>query len=187
MGEQKRHWLLTVHDEHLKKWNVVKDEFHDPHSCVQFEQIFAETKAVRYACGQTEACPQTGKIHQQIYVEFKDSLRLSQVVKLFPSHAEPRLGTRTDAREYCMMETYNGKSKGKVAHSEWQCGTWRQDVEGRTMTQKKRILQYICEQGMTPVDIALQDPEAYFTHWRSIDALYNAYAHSMVHSHLGMT
>jgi hypothetical protein len=169
MGEQKRHWILTVHDEHLKKWDIVNQLQNT------IEDYFAQCKAVRYACGQTEACPQTGKIHQQIYVEFKDSLRLSQVVKLFPSHAEPRLGTRTDAREYCSKETYNGKSKGKLAGSDWEVGTWRQDVEGRSQTQKQRILQYICVQGLTPADIAKLDPEAYFSHWRNIRALYNAF------------
>lgn len=175
MGEQKRHWLLTVHDEHLKKWEEYQARSYSHPQNLVFEQLFAECKSVRYACGQTEACPQTGKIHQQIYVEFKDSLRLSQVVKLFPSHAEPRLGTRTDAREYCSKETYNGKSKGKLAGSDWEVGTWRQDVEGRTQTQKQRILQYICVQGLTPADIAKSDPEAYFSHWRNIHALYNAF------------
>jgi hypothetical protein len=167
MGEQKRHWLLTVHDEHLKKW--------EPHGLMgtSLEQVFAECKAVRYACGQLEKCPETGTLHHQIYVEFGESLRLSQVTKLFPSHAESRLGTRTDAREYCTSDTYRGKDKGQIGES-WEVGHWRQDIAGRSETQKARIIRYIVAEGLTPEGIALCDPEAFFSHYRAIRALYMA-------------
>ncbi len=168
MGEQKRHWLLTVFEKHFRKMDL-NQNFDS-----SLESTFAACRKVRYASGQLEKCPTTGTLHHQIYVEFNESLRLSQVVKLFPSNAEPRLGTRTDAREYTTSEKYNGKLKGKIG-DHWEVGTWRQDVEGRTMTQKARIIQAICANGMTPKDIAQSDPEAFFSHYRAIEALYAAF------------
>ena len=169
MGEQKRHWMLTVHEGHLAKWDAI-----GAINSERIEGAFAACKKVRYACGQLEKCPTTGTLHHQIYVEFNESLRLSQVVKLFPSNAEPRLGTRTDARDYCTSEKYNGKDKGKIG-DHWEVGTWRADLEGRTKSQKARIIDYICNQGLEPRDIAKLDPEAYFSHWRSIQALWSGY------------
>ncbi len=74
-----------------------------------------------------------------------------------------------------MSEKYNGKDKGRLPDTVWEIGTWRQDVEGRTMTQKARIIQAICANGMTPKDIAKSDPEAFFSHYRAIEALYAAF------------
>ena len=169
MGEQKRHWMLTAYDGHLKNWTDLPLSLSD----FPLEETFAECKSVRYACGQLETCPDTGRLHAQLYVEFSESLRLAQVIKLFPSNAEPRLGTRTDAREYCTSEVYRGKPKGKVG-DHFEVGHWRQDTEGRTESQKTRILRYICQEGLTPNDIAVRDPEAFFSHYRSIRALYAA-------------
>lgn len=170
MGEQKRHWMLTVFEKHFRKFDDLPHDIFE----LPLESTFAACKKVRYACGQLEKCPTTGTLHHQIYVEFNESLRLSQVVKLFPSNAEPRLGTRTDARDYCTSEKYNGKDKGKIGNH-WEVGTWRADLEGRTKSQKARIITYICTEGLEPADIAKQDPEAYFSHWRSIQALWAAY------------
>jgi len=160
MGEQKRHWMLTVHDEHLKKWTTTP------------EAALSQCKSVRYACGQLER-GEEGTLHYQLYVEFSESLRLAQVIKLFPSHAESRLGTRTDAREYCTSEIYRGKPKGKEG-DHFEVGHWRQDTEGRTESQKARIIRYIVAEGLQPNDIALRDPEAFFSHYRSIRALCSA-------------
>ena len=173
MGEQKRHWLLTVHDEHLKKWtDILPTTLELEAKTNQLEQLFANCKKVRYACGQLER-GEEGTLHYQLYVEFSESLRLAQVIKLFPSHAEPRLGTRTDAREYCTSEVYRGKPKGKVG-DHFEVGHWRQDTEGRTESQKARIIRYIVAEGLQPNDIAIRDPEAFFSHYRSIRALYAA-------------
>lgn len=137
-------------------------------------KAIADDSRNRYVCGQVEKCPTTDRLHGQMYTEWKQSLRLSELVKAAPSHAEARKGTRTDAKNYATLSVYKGKDKGQMA-SLPAFGEWRVDKEGETeMTQKERAIHYIVEDGLTPTEIAFRYPLVYFTHSHNIQRLYNA-------------
>lgn len=173
MSEQKRHWLHTVHSGHLEL---------DPKHTLQefidamngwFENLTKDTR-LRFLCGQVEQCPETGTYHGQMYSEWKKSLRFAELIKVAPSHAEYRKGTRTEARDYCSSSIFNGKEKGKVADLPAH-GEWRPDSEasGKKPTQKERAIHYILE-GLTPQEISWKDPLVYFTHHYAIHRLWEA-------------
>lgn len=60
----------------------------------------------------------TGTRHVQAYLEFKNSVRVSTIVNYFVElgfnapHVEPRRGSADQARQYCMVDVYDGKPKG---------------------------------------------------------------------------
>lgn len=174
MAEQKRHWLHTVHAGHLG--------LEDGHSLQEFidgmnawcSKLRDDTR-LRYMCGQVEECPDTGTLHGQMYTEWNKSLRLSELIKAAPSHAEYRKGTRTDAKDYCTLSVYDGKDKGKIADLP-AFGEWREDTEGRTKreSQKELAIHYLVNEGLTPNQIAAKDPLVYFTYHYAIEKLYAA-------------
>lgn len=173
MAEQKRHWLHTVHSGHLGlELGHTLQEFIDGMNG-WVENLIQDTR-LRYLCGQVEKCPETGTFHGQMYTEWKKSLRFAELIKVAPSHAEYRKGTRTEARDYCTSSVYGGKEKGKLADLP-AFGEWRPDAEASTkrVTQKEQAIHYILE-GLTPTDIALKDPLVYFTHHYAINRLWEA-------------
>lgn len=59
----------------------------------------------KYIVYQREVCPTTKKEHWQGYVEFENGRSLASLKKQWPSvHLEPRKGTQTQARKYCMKD-----------------------------------------------------------------------------------
>ena len=63
-------------------------------------------EGVRYIVVGHEVCPDTGKKHQQAYIEFLKGQRMSAVKKIFGEkcHCERRMGTVEQAVEYCKKE-----------------------------------------------------------------------------------
>jgi len=64
-----------------------------------------EDHRFEYCVYQAEQCPDTGNIHLQGFIIFKRSIRWTSVKKLCNDntmHLEIRLGTRVQARDYCM-------------------------------------------------------------------------------------
>lgn len=168
-GTQKRHWVATVHFAHLG--------LDDTHGEEEFTSALREVwngldrdTRLRYACGQLER-GDGGRLHAQVYCEFTQSLRRTQVEKVLPGHLEPRTGTRQQARDYCR------KADTRVAALA-DLGEWRaergDDGFGKGIGPKARALQMVVQEGMTPREIAAQDPEAYFTFHRAINELYRA-------------
>ncbi len=168
MAGQKRHWISTVHFTHLGVVDGDEDAFEAKMKEV-YEALNADTR-IRYACGQLER-GEGGRLHAQIYTEWKCSMRRSQVAKVLPSHLEPLRGTRTQARDYCR------KSEGR--HSTLaEIGDWRPERGdsnfGARIGPKQRALALITQEGLEPFEIAVRDPEAYFTFSTAIHRLYEA-------------
>jgi len=76
---------------------------------VQERDPFAEAEPqnhpqFRYMVYQTEVAPDTGRVHVQGYIEFKQAVRRNALKDLLGglAHIEPRRGTRKQARDYCM-------------------------------------------------------------------------------------
>jgi len=58
---------------------------------------------VVYAVQQKEICPETGRVHWQGYVYFKNPVRRGGILALVPgAHVEPRKGSHEQARDYCI-------------------------------------------------------------------------------------
>jgi len=100
---QIRHWCFTSYENAWPNW--IPDRMH-------------------YLVYQVEACPESGRLHVQGYVEFARSVRLGSAKKLLrlaTAHFEPRQGSRDQARLYCMKE--ESRHAGPWEHGEWLEGT----------------------------------------------------------------
>lgn len=173
MAEQKRHWLHTVYAGHIGVESDRLMEFIEGMN--RWIEKISQDSRIRYICGQVEKCPTTGRLHGQMYSEWKVSFRKVELIKIAPSNVEAREGTRTDAKNYCTLAVYKGKDKGQMA-SLPAFGEWREDSEGATnkSTQKELALHYIVNEGLTPQEISHVDPLVYFTHSHAINRLYEA-------------
>lgn len=64
-------------------------------------------KDVKYAIWQKEICPKTLKVHTQGYIELNKVMRYEALKDKYftdDTHFEKRMGTREQARAYCMKE-----------------------------------------------------------------------------------
>jgi hypothetical protein len=124
---------------------------------------------VVFGCGQFER-GETGRLHGQIYLEFEKSLRVTQVRKVIEGNWESRRGTRTQCRDYCT------KSETRVEALP-DYGKFRKERSAggvQAVGPKARAMDYIVRQGLSPAEIAVLDPECYFTFHHSIRALWDA-------------
>lgn len=104
-----RNYVFTIFD---LGWSPVEDE------------IGAGDHPIRYLVYQREKCPETGRKHLQGYVEFNKQMRLAAAKTALhapDAHLEPRMGTRDEARKYCMKEeTRDGPDAGPHEHGEFR-------------------------------------------------------------------
>ncbi len=168
MGEQKRHWVATVWPKHIGL-EATDDEAEIIREFEKHWIAIQELPGLKYAIGQIERSPSTGTLHVQAYTEWATSKRRSEVYKIFPASLEPRKGSRDDARDYCRKKTWKGKEKGQVKRLP-EFGEWRVAKQSG-VSPKQRALMYL-HRGFAPADILQRDPEVYFTHHRSINAMY---------------
>ncbi len=122
-----RHWLATLHD--TAGWNTN-------------EPIPFDTDGVRYAVWQLERGSETDTLHVQLYIEYDRNHRLRWVKQHLGGagvHAEPRGGTRDQARDYCRKE--DTRSAGP-----WEFGLWTLHQGRRTDLE---ALQNRCRDGAT--------------------------------------
>ena len=149
---QKRHWIGTVWPGHLE---FSTDTFYDWWATLQC------APGLVYAIGQIEESDE-GKLHIQVYTEWKQSVRRSEVAKRAGNaHWEPRRGTRSEARDYCRKKDSRVEKLGEL-------GQWRPDVQGDPKeSPKARALQMLMN-GMNPKQICIEAPDVFFTHHRAI-------------------
>jgi len=167
---QRRHWMGTVQLKHMGLDDEATEDEALARLTEMWEQV-AEDPRVTYACGQLERGLLTGNLHGQMYVEFNTSLRNTQVRKVLPSIATHMRTTRTNCRTYCRKAS-DDKSE-RVARLD-EIHEW---VPERThgieqLGPKQRCLHMLIQDGLTPKEIAKEDPDAYFTFHRSIHALW---------------
>lgn len=171
--KQSRHWCVTV--------NAKKDDGGEwTHEAISgfggvddtLEHL-REVSQLRYAVYSVERGTDAEVDHLQMYVEFMRPKRMSeakQVLGWTHAHLEPRWGSRTQARDYCMKvdETH--------IHGPVEIGIWRLDAEG--LKGLNRSLADLCVdlilQGKDPHAVAREAPAAFFAHHRKVWALWNA-------------
>ena len=126
-----------------------------------------EDPRVRWANGQLEV-GDGGRLHGQCYIEFNASLRNTQVRKVLPGMASHRRRTRTHCKDYC------SKPKGRL-HTLADFGEWRDDTRKPAAEgPKARALNMLIRDGMSPAEIAKQDPGAFFQFHAAIKATWKA-------------
>lgn len=162
---QRSHWCGTVNPGHLDGGT----ELTEADLMTAFRQAWggvSADSAVRYACGQIEVAS-TGTLHIQCYIEYTRSQRRSRVKATLNGSHEPRFGTRAQARKYCRKSDSRIEALPEV-------GIWLAPKElDKDSNPKWRALSLVT-QGFTPVEIAVRDPEAFFTHHRAIQELHAA-------------
>lgn len=165
---QKRHWVHTIWPAHVG----LEDDADIDEMMEAFHGVIDEVRTdgrLRYLTGQIEE-GDGGGVHCQVYTEWTTSLRRAQVCKALPSHAEYRTGTRQQARDYCRKS--EGRIFAFIDHGEWRPERGDDDF-GQRDGPKARALKMVLE-GKDPIQIAEDDPEAFFTFHRSICSLYGA-------------
>lgn len=161
---QRRHWCWTL-------W--LTDDASEEEAEVIARQMTSSCSAiVRYSVCQLERSEDLTKCHLQGYTEFRKSLRMSEVKRHFQQktiHLEPRLGSRADARSYCISKTWKGESKRR-AGGPWETGGWISDIVGSAPQRKSHAATAIecLLRGMLPHQIAAAHPTAFFTHSRKV-------------------
>ena len=163
MNQQKRHWCSTVWPKHIG-YEATDDEAELIDAFEAFWQELAETSWLKYGIAQIERSD-TGSLHIQAYTEWGKSKRRSEVYKILPSNLDFRRGSREVARDYCRKTD----SRVKVLP---EIGKWRTEKPA-AVSPKQRALALL-RQGLSPAEICATDPECYFTHWRSIKAVYES-------------
>lgn len=128
---QGRHWVFT--------WNNYDDDF-------RTKLVHASDELVRYEVYQEEIGEQ-GTPHIQGYVEFARPVRLAALKKWLPSaHWEARLGTRDQARAYCMKDDTRRPGTTPTEIGAWEtCQGRRNDLTSACETLKQHGLKRVAE------------------------------------------
>lgn len=112
-----RGWILTIN-------NPTEDE-------QRIAQVLGGEKNLQYACGELER-GENGTLHIQAYVEWKGPRTFQTVHKLFPrAHIEPRGGTASDARDYCLKRGKWANDTTAQRGTEWEVGAFKEAGNGR--------------------------------------------------------
>lgn len=122
-----------------------------------------ETK-VRYLVCQLERCPTTQKLHFQGYCELFKPARLTGLKKALGANSWrgfSRLGTREQARDYCMKEDTR-------VDGPWEIGAWAGGQGFRTDLEK--VIDMVKE-GRTRKEVADELPQVYMRYHGGIDKL----------------
>lgn len=91
--------------------------------CTNWDKL---PEGIKYLVWQLEKCPKTDKLHTQGYAEFDSPYRLNRIKEILGSksaHIEKRIGTRDQARNYCM------KPETRV-EGPWERGVWEAGKQG---------------------------------------------------------
>jgi len=166
---QRRQWMGTVQLKHMG----LDDEATEDEALARLTEMWkevADDPRVKYACGQLERGTD-GRLHGQCYVEFDTSLRNTQVRKVLPSFATHMRTTRTNCRTYCRKASDDNSER--VARLD-DIGEWVPERSSgiEQLGPKQRCLHMLIQDGLSPKEIAKEDPDAYFTFHRSIHALW---------------
>lgn len=112
---------------------------------------------LRYIVAGLETCPETGRPHYQMYMEFDDKVTVRQIKRLLqdPSaHIEERYGNAKEATEYC-------KKEGKW----FQFGTPTKQGERNDLNDVYESLKV----GKSLLDIIEEHPGTYIRYFRGIE------------------
>lgn len=110
-----------------------------------------------YIVAGLEVCPETGKLHYQMYLEFEEKVSVKQIKRLLHdngAHVEPRYGTAKEAIEYC-------KKDGNFM----EFGKPKQQGERTDLADVYESLKV----GRSLLDIIEEHPGTYIRYFRGIE------------------
>lgn len=117
---------------------------------------------IRYACGQIEKCPDTGKLHLQFFIQFEKVQRGATLMRLWPGVHLEMTKKPEETRDYCMKEI--SRIKGP-----WEFGEWLAMRSGKR-TDLDEVKAAI-DDGATELEIA----ENYFSAWCANNGAFRRY------------
>lgn len=125
--------------------------------------VLGEWPNLLWRKGQVEV-DDAGNLHIQAAIRLQKSQRSSTLRRRLGGHYEP-------SRSWDALVRYVQKTEARVEFL-GEDG----ELPGGTRTEgygsaKQRAIEALRD-GLTPTEIAISDPDAYFTHWRSIEALW---------------
>lgn len=121
---------------------------------------------IQYRVGQLEVSA-AGELHAQIAVKTSRSVRAMTMMRRWSGHWEP-------ARSPTAVYVYAQKTEGRVEFLGEE-GEKPDRASNRTSgygSLKAEAIRLIVQEGLTPEGVAKENPEAYFTHHRAIDRLW---------------
>lgn len=121
---------------------------------------------IQYRVGQLEV-NDAGALHGQFAVKLSSSVRAMTLMRRHGGHWEP-------ARNAAAVYNYSQKTKGRVEFLGEE-GEKPDAASRRTSgygSLKAEAIRLIVQEGLTPEGVAKENPEAYFTHHRAIDRLW---------------
>jgi hypothetical protein len=124
-------------------------------------------KWVRYMVYQYEIAPNTRRVHVQGYIELTNACRMAKMKTLLSCpkvHLEARMGTREQARAYCMKED----SRDPEGGGPYEWGTWNGKGAGNRSDLTSAI-QVMKEGGL--VEVANKHPEVFVRAHRGLREL----------------
>ena len=175
--QQKRFFILTLWPGHVgmnREDNGLNEQHpeRDPYDEDEFKTRIRKwwedmaIPEIAYRCGQMEVS-NAGELHGQVAVKTSKSVRAITMMKRHGGHWEP-------ARSPAAVTNYCQKTEGRIeflGEDGARPGGTRERTEGHG-SAKRRAIRMLIQEGLTPEEIAKQDPEAYFTHHRAIDRLW---------------
>ena len=178
--KQRRHWGHTVHYGHVgldaEEMDDINEDDNGDELDLEVEfterlrcwwESLIQLPGLRYAVGQLERCPDTNRLHGQVYSEWVGAVRGTTLYRRAPSDLKPKWASRDTCRAYHKKPESRIEKLGEF-------GEWRIDSVVGELSNKQRALQYVVKDGLRPAEIARLDPEVYFTHHRAITELWQA-------------
>lgn len=163
---QKRFWIGTVWlghaDEELAREDFVMDE----QVIDAYRQWWAEVAShpsVEFAEGQIEV-GKDENLHIQIALKTKDSKRWAWMAKHLKASWQPAMNWNAVVN-YCKEHNKRVEYLGVIGTKP------KSRAQQGGGLAKLRAIRYL-KMGKSPTWIAVHDTDAYFTHWRSIDNLW---------------
>ena len=163
---QKRFWIGTVWLGHADADLAEQDFVMDDQVIDAYRQWWAELAShpsVEFAEGQIEV-GSNENLHIQVAVKTKDSKRWSWMAKNLKASWQPAIN-------WDAVTNYCKKHKDRMEY----LGVIGTKPKSRAQQggglAKLRAIRYL-KMGKTPSWIAVHDTDAYFTHWRAIDNLW---------------
>lgn len=145
-----RNWCFTSYN--LEIWDNISD--------------IPDTSPIKYIVFQKEKCPDTDRLHIQGYIEFCKTIRMKSVKELFKDntmHLEKRMGTRDQARDYCMKPESRVEEPKEFGEGWNKSQGHRSDLEGACKT--------IIEEKPKIKDFALNHPALYVKFHKGFEKL----------------
>lgn len=142
----------------------------------------SDVRPVNFMQWQLEVCPETGRLHFHVYVEYTTSVRLrtvrSEWSEIGWGQQALRAGSREQARHYVTPEFYDKDKKDvkwNFTHvaGPWTVGEWRQDDDSVAGVSREAAAYQIIAEGGHPRMVAKADPQMYGRCFRGLYALYN--------------